>query len=557
MSDEQPWGQPLPPEYRANLEPPAPEQYQMNIPPPPGQFPPVAPPYPPHAVPWQGAVMPPARRSRRWWWIGGAVFVVVALIATGVTVLLLRGGGGGADNPQAAVLDFLAAAEKNDAFAAADLLDPSERTSVRSILDNTHNTAENTGYQQGGGRNGLLDGVRISADNVQTEVTNVRDDLARVTMTGGQITLAFDPAKANEGVRDIFSDKKQTERTWTADDLSMRARNSSRSVAPAVMTVKRSGKWYVSLLYSNFDMAARAWGKPATDPGRLDTHTYSSPEAAAKAFVDGLVGMFSSADVMKLAETLSPDEGTMIATYRDMFNANDLRRPIEDLRVVGSPHYDVQTKGSTATVTVSDLAFEYTSTNGTTRELEFPDCARNTSACRRTRLRELQILPGVAEVNRRGFVAAKDGGGWHIDLFASYANVVSEYLSNATKDEVALLIARFFDAPDAFLRLDAERTLKPGDSTTIDLKELPNTTGRTMAIVDLPVQSGQRYSITVSSSGGPGVDWFVVGKSGELADGASYSGPDSSYFSAPDDETLKVVLAGRSSGQSVTVSVRD
>jgi hypothetical protein len=485
------------------------------------------------------------------------VVLVVALVATGVTILLLRGGGeGGADNPQAAVVDFLAAAERNDVFAAADLLDPSEQASVRRVLDKTHDAAENTGYQQGGGRNGLLDGVRFSADDVQTEVTEVRDDLARVTMTGGQLAFSFDPAKANEGVRDVLGDKHQTDRTWTTKDLSIHEHGSDDRVPPALMTVKRSGKWYVSLLYSYFDEAARSWNKPASDPGRIDTKSYSSPEEAAKGFVDGLTAMFSSRDAAKFAETLSPDEGTMVATYRKMFNDNDLRSQVRDLQVSGSPRYDVNTTGNTAKVTVSDLTFEYETSSGQTRKVEFPDCL-NAGWCRRTRLRELQILPGPAEVNRRGFVATQDGSGWHINLLASYFNVASEYMGNATKPEVALLIARIFNATDAFLRLDGQATLKPGDSTSVDVKELPNTTGRGMAVLDVPVQSGQRYTVVVSTTGSRDIDWFLVGKSGQLADGYAYSSKsDSDSFSAKDDETLKLVLVG-SNDQTAVVSLTD
>ena len=537
MSDQQGWQQPNPNPFPP---PQAPPGY-----PPPG--------YPPQGAPWPGPPVPPQRPSRRLWWIWGAVGLVLVIAIAGVAFTVFgRGGAKGADSPAAAVRDFLTAAERNDLLAAADLLDPSERISVRRVLENAGTAAQGSGFQQGKNGNGLLDGVTFAADDVQTEVTQVRDDLARVTMTGGEVSLSFDPAKANEGIRDLFTDRDAASRTWRPADLTERSDRSGTKVAPAVLTVQRSGRWYVSLLYTFFDRQAQL-DEYSAESRPVQTKKYASPEEAAKGFVDGVFGMIREGDVSELAETLSPDEGQLVSTYRKWFNHSALDRPVDDLRITSEPRFDIQTSGNTATIRVTDLAFEYSS-GRSTHEIEFPDCNRgDASWCYRSRPRP---LPSPTEINRHGYTATRDAAGWHVNVLGSYLDVAAGYLEHASKEETALLIARIFDLPAAFTRLDADATIDPGSSATVDLKELPNSVGQSMAVVDVPVQSGRAYSITTTAD--DYVHWVIVGKSGELGHGYSYSsrGGSPRSFTAPDDETLKLVLLGDSSG-SVSVTVDD
>lgn len=566
MSDqwEPPTGEPLPPEQAP--PPPPPDQFppppQGGFPPPQGQFPPPPgqfPPPPPGQ--WPPGAVPPHRRSRRWWWIGGAVAVVVALVVAGVTIVLLRGGSsGGADSPQAAVLKLLAAGENNDAFAAADLLDPSEADGVRQVLNNAHNTAEQTGYQKGGGQNGLLQGLHISTDNVNTSVTNVRDDLARVTITSGKLTMGFDPSNSNPGVRDLISNKDQHERTWTADDLSVTT-DSGDKVQPAVMTVKRSGRWYVSILYTYVDTAARRKGAEPSDPGTIDTQSFDSPEAAAKGFADGLVAMVSKGDVMEVAKTLSPDDGTLVGTYQKFLNRNMKSHPTE---IVGTPSFSAKTDGDSATIKIDDLTVQWTNDEGDTRKVRFHDgCITNNRGETQCGGESSLVVEGLMlNPNISGVIARKGSKGWHVDPVATYLNGAAEQLHNASKEDVALLLAESFGVPKALTRLDAQGTLNLNDSKTVTLKK-GGIEGLGYAVFDVPVQSGEQVTITakLQSAGDQeySVGFMAVGQSGRLAGDHTYS--DSSYpasdnFSASDSETVKLVLWG-TADQSVTVSAHN
>jgi hypothetical protein len=563
-----PWqGQPpyYPPPGQPGYEPPPPPPGQPGYEPPPtAQFPPAAPPYPypqQQGGPWPGGPAPAPRRSRRWWWIGGAVFLVVALIAAGVTIVALRGGSeGGADNPQAAVLGFFAAAEKNDAFAAADLLDPVEQAGVRRVLDNAHTTAESTGYQQGGGRNGLLDGVHISTDNVQTSVTNIGDDLARVTITGGQLTIGFDPNSANAGLRDLFVRKNEKERTWTAEDLNTESR-SGKTLDPAVMTVRRSDKWYVSIVYSWVDTIARKSDTAPTSAASVDTETYGSPEDAAKAFADGVASMLSNADVTDLAKTLSPEEGTLVATYRKTLERDLNTRSVQ---VVGTPKFSADVKGDSATIKIDDLTYKSTNSSGTTRQVRFHDgCVTDDRSTDCVHGRRSFMSKGfLGSPLADGVVATRGAKGWHIDPVATYLDSLSEQFRTASKEDVAVMLAEQFGAPKALLRLDAQGELSMNSSKSVTLKKGGNG-GVGYAVFDLPVKSGDSVTIEMdapsASSDNNELMWFMaVGQSGRVARdftwGSSYTARDS--FTASTTETLKVVAWGPPD-QSITIEARD
>ena len=572
MTDQGDWAQPVPEPYPGTGPQPVPEPYPGTGPqpmfppagtgpqpmfPPAGQFPPGS--YPPPPGYWPPGMPPPVpRRSRRWWWIGGATALVVALVIGGIFWIKGRNDGG-ADSPRAAVLQFLAAAENNDAFAAAKLLDPAERSGVTRVLDNAHDTAEKSSYQHGGGRNGLLQGVHIAADNVQTTVDDIRSDLARVTFTGGQITLGFDPAQANAGLRDLFRDKDSTERTWTARDLTSRSSSGERLQA-AVMTVKRSGRWYISVLYSYLDGAARAEDRPPVDPGPIDTESYSSPEAAAQGFLDGVVATVTSARIMPVAKTLSPEAGALLATYRPLLEHGMEPHTIE---VLGTPKFSAKTSGSTATVTIEDMTLQDTDDDGHTSKVRFHgDCITTE---RRTECGTAAGNPNdslLLAPRTSGFTATRGGTGWHIDPVATYLDAMANAVRDASKEEVALLLAETFGAPKAFLRLTAQESLNPGGSTTVTLVKSGGQ-GLGFAVLDLPVSSGDRVRITGTAasdyddSGYHEVWWMAVGEAGELASGDTYLYGDeysTGSFTATDSETARVVLWGPADA-SVTVKV--
>jgi len=557
-SESQPPSESLPPQSAATEQeqPPAPSFPPPATPypsPPQGTWPPPAPAYPPPPAPgsWPAAVAP-SRRSYKGLWIGGAaVLVVAALVAGGViAVVFFRGGGGstgGADSPQAAVLNFFAAAQNNDIFAAADVLDPEEQAGVKQVLDSAHHSAQNAGYQQGGGKNGLLEGLRITTDNVQTSVTTIRDDLARVAFTGGQLTLGFDPDHANPGLRELFTNDQAHQRTWTAGNLQGRS-NSGAIVQPEAMTVRRSGRWYVSVLYTWLDLEALNQDKAPVDPGNIGTQNFSSPEAAAQGFVNGLVSTVTSANITPVAQTLSPDEGALLATYRQLFTK--LRS--HSLQVDGAPQFSVTSTGAdTATVKVNNLELLNSNDAGETKRIGIQGNCINVGDQSRCDFSGDNVMRSLLfGTAGSGFIATKGSNGWHIDPVATLLGAIAATFRDASKEQVAVLLTGF-GAPKAFLSVKAQGQLNTGDTKTFTLSRSGNQ-GPAVAVFDLPVNAGQEVTLVGGSQYPNESRWVIVGKSGTLARGFNTF---TESFTPPDTETAKFAVWGPvNTSASVTVN---
>lgn len=544
MSDQQGWQPQIPP-----LNPTGPQPHYYNQPPPQYYNQPPVYPQPPH---WYGPVPPGAgpRRSTKWWWIGGSIVAVVILVAGVVTAVAMRSGpDGGAETPEAAVLDFLAALENEDPFAAANLLDPAEQRQITRILDNAQQTAQDTSFQEGDDKKAALQGLSVSTDNIHTDVDDLGDNLARVTITDGTVTVAFDPAEADEGIKDLLESDDESSETWTVDDM-VDESDSGDEILPSLMTVRNGGTWYVSLVYSWFDRLALKRDEAPTSVEEAETQSFDSPVAAAQGFVEALVETLNDGSIDAVAQAVSPSNGQLLLTYDALFA--DMEP--QDVEIVGAQEFSAETTGDTATVTVDNLELEFTDDNGDVDTAELRDDCITLDGDRRCD--SLGIAPLAALVfspRRTGFVAAKDSTGWHIDPVATYLGSIADIGDNASQEEVAVLLAGQFGLSAALLRLEASETVAPRESTEVRLTaDEGSIDGLGVAVIDVPVDSGEYVAVMVDFDSQTEASWQIVGQSGEVASGGPY--PNTNFFYPPDTETLRLVIWGTADDE-VSVSV--
>jgi hypothetical protein len=299
-------------------------------------------------------------------------------------------------------------------------------------------------------------------------------------------------------------------------------------------------------LHLRHDLAARRDGAPVNNAQPVVTKSYGSPEAAAAGFVDGLVTTMSSADITPVAETLSNDDGTLLATYPSLFT----RGRGKPTQVVGSPKFTATTTGDTARVTIDDL--EVVNEESGKQATIHGGCittGSNTKCAHGSRKGALLLGP-----LQHGVIATRDGTGWHIDPFASYFVSFADSIGNASQDAVASILANQLHLPEAYLRLQAQATLSSNQSTNVTLNELgAPAAARGMAVLDLPVHAGGTVNLRTDTGASGGMSYLectVVGKSGTVAHSDF---EDTLSFTAPDTETLKVVIWG-DPGESVAVT---
>ncbi|WP_370249898.1 hypothetical protein [Nocardioides sp.] len=172
--------------------------------------------------------------------------LALALVAGGIVAWSVLRGGPGADSPEEAVREFVAAVTAQDAVAALAVVNPAEVVGLAASFGRARQRLEDVGLT-GGGR--LLDAVDLRVDDLDVEVEQLADDLARVVPTRGLATIALDPERLPERLGDLTAVLEET-----TLDGSPEAFENIYGVPPAVLTVRVEGRWYVSLLASALDL---------------------------------------------------------------------------------------------------------------------------------------------------------------------------------------------------------------------------------------------------------------------------------------------------------------
>ncbi|MBJ8347624.1 hypothetical protein [Antrihabitans sp. YC2-6] len=518
----------------------------------------------------QGGLVPQRRTSKKWWFAGIAAVVVVVLVIGGVLVWQLRSSSDGASSPENAALDALAAVESRDPLAFTETIAAGELDGLSDVLTSTSDKAEETGFQDGGGVSGLLQGLSVATDDVHTEVEEIRDDLAKVTFTSGSATVAVDPDEVNVGFRDLISkDATAEEETIDISDLTGETENGD-PIAPFVMTVKIDGRWYLSPLYTAGEYATVALDERRIDDPDVDTQEYGTPEEAAEGFLRAVADTVERRDVSDLSGAMSSHIGRAIATYQPLFDrlldANELD---DDVSIdIDRAEFTSETSGSSAKVVADNLDMTVT-TNGDSYKVEVSgDCVDTTGPDGE---REhncgddegIGVLGFFFSLGREGggvpegISATRDGSGWHIDPVATLVTGAFDSLDGLTTDQLLFLIGVEGGGIEVYSRAEAEGTLEVGASKSVTLSSPLDTSERHaygVAVLDMDVERGKTVRIEVNTDDYAQVD--LVGASGRLDRDYDYEGDNRTYEFQPDEtETVKVVVTGYDD-ERVTLKVR-
>ena len=196
--------------------------------------------------------------------------VVVALVAGSVAAWALLRPSGGSDSPEAAVRDFLAAAQEQDVVGLLDHVNPGE---VKGFVTAYDAARERAVEEDLTGSGAIADAFDVELTGLEMETHQEADDIAQVTLEAGRYEVTYDPAKVPgrlSGVAgehpDVLSwegDMLATDGDgaplwgafwpawWTpVDPFAEEAENADvyREIRPALDVVRVDGRWYVSLL---------------------------------------------------------------------------------------------------------------------------------------------------------------------------------------------------------------------------------------------------------------------------------------------------------------------
>jgi hypothetical protein len=275
-------------------------------------FPPQSPPGGP-GQPWTGQQppVPPPAKNRTPVLITAIAVVIALIVAAGVYFFAIRdtrSGATGQDTPQESVTALFTTLGNSDPIGLADQLDPVEAKLFTDLNSDILGELKRLNVLSSAASTDTLTGTTISVSGITMDGANetINDNVQIVKLTGGTITVSSDPNsiplsdsfKQAVGA-EIDQAQPQSQTINIADAV---AENNGDPIR--IATVKRDGKWYVSLFYSIADNAAHSAGLPSpTAADQIPAEGKGSPEDAAQAFIAAA----TAGNVEDVIKVLPPD----------------------------------------------------------------------------------------------------------------------------------------------------------------------------------------------------------------------------------------------------------
>ncbi len=252
------------------------------------------------------------RRGRRAAGIGATIAVIAG--GVGLTTMALQGAAepGGADSPEAAVREFADALAGEDLLGMIDVALPEEVTALRAAFEEAASEAQRLGLLDEAFALDGVAGVDVTVDGLALRTDSIDTDLAAVTSTDGRLGATFDAAAFPLGrlIRD--ADARITNGAAARD----------MAAEPfTLVTLRREGRWYVSLGMTIAESVRSGRGDALPDSLGLIAQGSSSPEAAAEAFYQRLADL----DLAGVAALAAPGEGDVFRRYASLWLP-----PVED-----------------------------------------------------------------------------------------------------------------------------------------------------------------------------------------------------------------------------------
>jgi hypothetical protein len=232
-------------------------------------------------------------RSRRRVGILATTAAFASAIGIGAFAISGANDGGGA-TPAEAVAAFVDAMNAEDVLGVLDTVDPAEVDALRGAIEATTQQAQRIELLDERFSLSGVGGVDVSITDLLTTTNDITTDLAVVEATTGSISITIDLEAFGLGAvgREATSGAARSE-------------TASGSIAETMLaTVRRDGRWYVSVGYTIVELVRRQQGVDVPSDEPIAAVGFATPESAASAFLTRLL----DADLRGAASTAAPGE---------------------------------------------------------------------------------------------------------------------------------------------------------------------------------------------------------------------------------------------------------
>lgn len=425
----------------------------------------------------------------------GALVGVAALVGAGtfaVTQIRSNSSDGGGSSPQDVGEKFVKALNGEDLLGTVDLLLPGERDTFRQplidltselnrlqVTDNEVNLNQVPGFD-----------IAIDSPDISVSDTNV-SDIADVEITGS-ITVTVNG-------EDVPIGKLLIDRVFDGERPTIDSSEKTSDFDLTFATVKRGGRWYLSMFYS---LANTARGDQDIPDTGITPVGASTPDGA----MDAMIKAIGELDLEKVIADLNPNEASALQRYAPLF-LDDAQQQLDDQDVsidIGKTEYSVTGSGNTRQVAITRLEFT-SSANGTdvdftlrdgcieaaSGDTTFNTCAGddNMDSSIDSYLDQLG-MSATSEVNKlvkdvraafsdfqmHGIVVDRVDGSWYVSPIGTSAELFLSFLRALDRDEIDTIIndgrAAFNSLSDSF---DSSGFPGGDDGTTTDSTDTGDT----------------------------------------------------------------------------------
>ncbi|MCQ1996464.1 hypothetical protein [Arthrobacter sp. zg-Y1171] len=384
-----------------------------------------------------------------------ALLVILGLAAFFIVQNMVRGGAGSAESAADKVVEAI---ESKDIIGLATMVPPEEREPLQRIQEQVMDKVEEFGLEEAINKVAdedadvddelTFDGISITFEGVDPEVTEIDDSTALITYTTGEARIQLDPAETTGAIRSGleaggYEDEEKIDETVQLNEL-----GADGSPLTLVAT-ERGGRWYVSPMYSIAEIINEGEGNdrgsvPETAGGS------DSPAAAAQAAVEAVPEVVSEGSLEPLAGTLSIHEGSLLYLYQDLFDDMMAGAGGEELNISDVRFTDGDKDGDRAVAVVENI----------TVESEYGDKITLTSDCIEGERESDSICFGdsgysiepsvemLGGAKIMSLTTIEEDGKWRVSLGHTVADWIINWTDSLTREQ-ALALMQLANTEDA------------------------------------------------------------------------------------------------------------
>ncbi|HEY0237221.1 MAG TPA: hypothetical protein VGC37_01125 [Friedmanniella sp.] len=392
--------------------------------------------------------------------------LLVVLVVGALLVALVLGGlaavdrfRGGGSSPTALAERLVTALDRKDLGALVRLVEPDERAALLRLTGSWSSRLDELGLPQpvGGGPRvtgaAALDGLDVDLTGASPRVAGQSGDVAVIDLGNVALRVRSDPDAAHGLLRTWFA----YHHLQGPQDVTYRGTSLPRVGAlPRLVSVERSGRWYLSVLATLAGPGLADAGLPAVRSSRAT----SSPtaQAAVETTLRALLDGRSPTDVSALAGTLDASGSDLAQLWSAELATSGLDTSTTRLTTLTTTDGGVD--GNRAVVRIGalrvgsgsgfDLAGACVTTRGERTCLR-PSGYRYAGG--------LGSLGGLELLGRDGafaLTAVHQADGWRTSLPESLTDALTGYADGLSREQVLMVLGQErLDAPSGVLEPDA------------------------------------------------------------------------------------------------------